>query len=122
MIALGNHIDGILIGDRAAAMHVVGCGQCKESQSGLEIVCTKGWWLYRVCLPKCARPRRAEVPAYDGRAQPLGDRKLAPRLLDFVFGDNQFQLRKGRRQQFWAAIRHFAINHFHIAPDPAAQE
>jgi len=55
MIALGNHIDGILIGDRAAAVPVVGCGQCKESESGLEIFCTKGWWLYRVCLPKYAR-------------------------------------------------------------------
>ena len=41
--------------------------------------------------------------------------------LDVVFGDDQSRLRKGHGAKNMAVVRHFAINHVRIAPDPVQQ-
>jgi predicted transposase YbfD/YdcC len=43
-------------------------------------------------------------------------------VLDVVFGDDQSRLRKGHGAKNMAVVRHFAINHVRIAPDPAKPE
>lgn len=43
-------------------------------------------------------------------------------MLDVVFGDDQSRLRKGHGAKNMAVVRHFAINHIRIAPDPAKPE
>ena len=43
-------------------------------------------------------------------------------VLDVVFGDDQSRLRKGHGAKNMAVVRHFAINHVRIAPDPAKTE
>jgi hypothetical protein len=42
-------------------------------------------------------------------------------VLDVVFGDDQSRLRKGHGAKNMAVVRHFAINHVRIAPDPVRQ-
>lgn len=42
-------------------------------------------------------------------------------ILDVVFGDDQSRLRKGHGAKNMAVVRHFAINHVRIAPDPLQQ-
>jgi len=43
-------------------------------------------------------------------------------VLDVVFGDDQSRLRKGHGAKNMAVVRHFAINHVRIAPDPATPQ
>lgn len=55
VVAVGKGVDRLKIGDRLAAMTVVGCGQCEGCKSGIDLLCTNQFAGYAHGLAEYAR-------------------------------------------------------------------
>ena len=54
VVALGKGVERLKVGDRVAAMPVVGCGKCEECKSGIDVLCSQ-WSGYGYGLAQYAR-------------------------------------------------------------------
>lgn len=55
VVAVGKGVDRFVVGDRLAAMTVVGCGQCEGCKSGIDLLCTNQFAGYDHGLAEYAR-------------------------------------------------------------------
>lgn len=55
VVAVGKNVDRLAVGDRIAAMTVVGCGQCEGCKSGIDLLCTNQYVGYAHGLAEYAR-------------------------------------------------------------------
>ncbi|MBB4614309.1 zinc-dependent alcohol dehydrogenase [Novosphingobium taihuense] len=55
IVALGKGVDHLKIGDRIAAMTVIGCGHCEGCKSGIDLLCTNQFQGYAHGLAEYAR-------------------------------------------------------------------
>ena len=55
VVAVGKSVDRLKVGDRVAAMTVIGCGQCEGCKSGIDLLCTNQFQGYAHGLAEYAR-------------------------------------------------------------------
>lgn len=55
VVAVGKGVDRFVVGDRLAAMTVIGCGQCEGCKSGIDLLCTNQFVGYDHGLAEYAR-------------------------------------------------------------------
>lgn len=55
VVAVGKGVDNLKMGDRVAAMTVIGCGQCEGCKSGIDLLCTNQFQGYDHGLAEYAR-------------------------------------------------------------------
>lgn len=55
VVAVGKGVDRFVVGDRLAAMTVVGCGQCEGCKTGIDLLCTNAFAGYAHGLAEYAR-------------------------------------------------------------------
>jgi len=54
VVALGRGVERLKVGDRVAALPVVGCGQCEACRTGIDVLCSR-WTGYGTGLAEYAR-------------------------------------------------------------------